>query len=70
MCSCRKLGLKTPTITHCIVIEPLYDSCSIYLILPILVLLYLIMLLFNWNAVQTYAYVGMKINLYVCITII
>lgn len=38
MCSCRKLGLKTPTITHCI--EPLYDSCSIYLILPILVLVY------------------------------
>lgn len=37
MCSCRKLGLKTPTITHCIVIEPLYDSCSIYHILPILV---------------------------------
>lgn len=40
MCSCRKLGLKTPTITYCIVIEPLYDSCSIYLILPILVLVY------------------------------
>lgn len=40
MCSCRKLGLKPPSITHCIVIEPLYDSCSIYLILPILVLVY------------------------------
>lgn len=38
MCSCRKLGLKTPTITHCI--EPLYDSCSIYLILFILVYMY------------------------------
>lgn len=37
MCSCRKLGLKTPTNTYCIVIEPLYDSCSIYHILPILV---------------------------------
>lgn len=38
MCSCRKLGLKTPTITHCI--EPLYDACSIYLILFILVYMY------------------------------
>lgn len=38
MCSCRKLGLKTPTITHSI--EPLYDSCSIYLILFILVYMY------------------------------
>lgn len=38
MCSCRKLGLKIPTITHSI--EPLYDSCSIYLILFILVYMY------------------------------
>lgn len=38
MCSCRKLGLKTPTITHSI--EALYDSCSIYLILFILVYMY------------------------------
>lgn len=38
MCSCRKLGLKTPTFSHSI--EPLYDSCSIYLILFILVYMY------------------------------